>query len=275
MAGSKSYPKGSTPFRNADPIALARALAADKINVRGTGRREVAKPEAAEEADRTPDWDTWRLISDPMLWQCVALSLNIDPHQVRTHRIGGTVEHPAFNESREFDRRLYIASENLHGALRCTRVFADSHVKSRVSLRQFAGWVREVAEWRAPAELLAMADEQVAIKADKTHSEKHTDPATTTRVARKADRLGDLGQFIDDVYAAANRDDFALGTGNDRKPLPFSKGDLFKLFLVRHPGHAVAQATFEDDLKRIKVKVKSGQKRLDIKQLTEMMAVKL
>jgi hypothetical protein len=116
MAGSKSYPNGSTPFRNADPIALARALAADEINVRATGRREVAKPpRSAEEADTTPNWDKWRLIPEPRLWQCVALSLNIDPDSIEIDPVFG--RDPILPRLREFGDRIDIARENLHRTL--------------------------------------------------------------------------------------------------------------------------------------------------------------
>ncbi|MGH8470479.1 MAG: hypothetical protein ACREVY_16380 [Gammaproteobacteria bacterium] len=112
-----------------------------------------------------------------------------------------------------------------------------------------------------------MADEQAANTADRAGSGKRTDLATATREARRASRLRDLTRFIDDVYEAANQGDFNLGSGNDRKALPFSRHDLRMVFRGRHREHDVQQATFNDDLHQISVKVKPGRKRNCIKYL--------
>ena len=149
MAGSKSYPKGSTPFRNADPIVLARALAAASINVRGTGRREVAKPpRSAEEADRTPNWDKWRLIPKLTASQCAALWANIDPDKLRYDGFKGCME------SQEFKDRLDLVQANLYEALKSKN--------GKVDPRLFAAWVRGVegTGWDAPAELFAIGDQR-------------------------------------------------------------------------------------------------------------------
>ena len=74
--------------------------------------------------------------------------------------------------------------------------------------------------WEAPAELLAMADEQVASKADRAHSGKRTGAATATREARKADRSRDLKRFIEDVYEALENAGHEVGENGSRKPLP-------------------------------------------------------
>jgi hypothetical protein len=126
---------------------------------------------AAGEADRTPDWRVWQpqCVPEPKLWECVALWMDIDPRKVNISRYRVTEDlrygDPVFEESREFDERLYIASESLHRTLRCTAINQYSLLESRVSLRQFAAWAREIGR-DAPAELLAMADEPVAVKAD-------------------------------------------------------------------------------------------------------------
>ncbi len=100
---------------------------------------------------------------------------------------------------------------------------------------------------------------------------ERTGAATSKRTAKKAARLEDLRQFINDVYAAADRSGLALRAANDRRPLPFPKDVLYKVF-CQHKKHEVASATFESDLKRIGVKVTSGPKRWSAKQLAEMLA---
>jgi hypothetical protein len=154
MADSKSYPKGST-----DPIALARALAAAEANVRGTGPPERARPSAAEEADRTPNWNKWSLIPLIEAWQCGALWANIDPDKVRFIRNAWMAEGSVhrFDESQDFKDRVELVEANQYGALK-----TKGCPSGKVDLRSFAVWVREKAHekgWPAPPELLAMADE--------------------------------------------------------------------------------------------------------------------
>jgi hypothetical protein len=65
-----------------------------------------------------------------------------------------------------FKDRFDLVRANLYGALKSKN--------GKVGLPLFAAWVREKG-WGgrdAPPELLAMADEQVAIKADRAHSEE-------------------------------------------------------------------------------------------------------
>jgi hypothetical protein len=75
-----------------------------------------------------------------------------------------------------------------------------------------------------------------------------TASATTTREARKANRLRALRRFIDDVYEALDNAGHEIGKKGHRKPLPVSAGDLHTLFRTRHPEHKVARSTFNDDL---------------------------
>jgi hypothetical protein len=106
--------------------------------------------------DRTPNWNKWRLIPNPTLWQCVALSLNIDPDKV--HKEWLEINLVIREEGRKFNDRLAIALANAGdtGALRPTKYTMDSKCWE-VSLRQFAAWAHRVG-WEAPPELLAMAD---------------------------------------------------------------------------------------------------------------------
>lgn len=261
MANAKSY-------SNSDPAELAKALAAQTER----GRKEVQefwprpgyyghrKP-ALEEADRTPNWKKWWLIPSAEPWKCAALWSNINPDKVKLTQGAW----PCFDESQDFKDRVELVEAHLYGALKSQGWGVD--------LRVFAAWAREMQKfgWDAPPELLAMAaDEQAAIN---THSEKRTGAATATRGARKTSRHDDEKKFIDDLYEAVNRDVFNLGTGNDRKPLPFSMDELHTLFCALYPEHRVARSTFEDDLAGIAT-VKPGRKCCEIKGVAEMLAKK-
>jgi hypothetical protein len=110
-------------------------------------------------ADRTPNWNKWRSTPELTPSQCAALWTNIDPDKLR---YDGFKE---FMKSQEFKDRLDMVRANLYRALKAKN--------GKVDLCLFAAWVGELREgWDAPAELLAMADEEVPIKADRAPSEE-------------------------------------------------------------------------------------------------------
>ena len=104
-----------------------------------------------KEADRAPNWETWRLMPRPALWQCVALSLNIDPYKLKRDAF-------CFPErvSDQFRNRIDVTCATLRE--RHPADCAPIAERSPLSLRKFAAWAREFV-WDAPIELLAMADE--------------------------------------------------------------------------------------------------------------------
>jgi len=114
----------------------------------------------------TPNWSKWRLIPEPRLWECVALSLNIDPDRVHERR---------FHETSEFEDRLVVARANcgLEKALQLSRIDLLGGVE-KVSLRQFAAWVKQIG-WPAPSELLAMADAADANGERRAHNKRETE----------------------------------------------------------------------------------------------------
>lgn len=144
----------------------------------------------AEEADRTPNWNKWRLIPDPKQWQCVALSLNIDPDTVDYDEYVDD-EGPA--ECREFKDRLDVVNANLHKTLQPTTPGGFPYSPT-VSLRQFAAWVRDIG-WAAPPELLAMADEQAATEQNTPVERRaHNKRATEAGHREWQERINKLAQ---------------------------------------------------------------------------------
>lgn len=229
-----------------------------------------------------PKWWTnkWQWIPRALLRYVVCVSMKIDPANVppelfglvhryrvvRSYGINGPpIRAPNWSEAqlqrrKEFNDREAILFSHLY-------VKADGGV---FDLRKCAAVLARTGREEL-AELFAIADEQVA-KTDRPCSGKRTDSAIATVKARRANRLQDMSRFFDDVYEAANQGDFNLGSGNDRKELPFSRRDLRAVFLGRHPEHEIAQATFNDDLPEISVKVKSGRKFRDIRYLKTLLA---
>jgi hypothetical protein len=216
----------------------------------------------ADQRPQNVNWDYWRALD---LWPldaaCKLISGDNSNEPTRREDI----------ENRDTDNRpgwvnLY------HQAVSAEKAGNLSVVNGDVTPANFIAWVRGKG-WEVPTELLTMAEKQVTIKADRAHSGKRTATATATREAGKANRLGTLKRFIEDVYEALDKAGHAIGQSGDRKPLPVSAEDLHTLFLVRHPEHMVAQSTFNDDLGTIAT-LKPGPKRYEINQLAEMLAGK-
>lgn len=126
-----------------------------------------------------------------------------------------------------------------------------------------------LALWPDPLGSLAMADDH-----NRTPSERRTGAAIAALKRNKNDRRKKLKLFINDVYTALDKDGYALVDNGGRKPLPVSKVNLRTAFIDRHPEHEIRQATFNDDLPQISVKVNPGRKRLTIQGLRTILAKK-
>ena len=134
----------------------------------------------AEKANRPPNWNKWRLMPKARLWQCVALSMNIDPDKVNTDDVSWRGVRTLFNgESQEFRDRQDMACANAgeDGALRPAD-YGESPDFYSVSLREFAAWVP--IGWESPPELLAMASEH-------DPAEENTPTSAARRVHNKRD----------------------------------------------------------------------------------------
>ena len=230
-----------------------------------------------------PKWWTnkWQWIPRALLRYVICVSMNFDPDDppadlrdlvhrrrvVRSYGINGPPIRAPNWSGAQIQRRKEFADRS---AILRSQLYAKA-AGDVFDLRACAAVLARTGR-RELAELFAIADEQVAKTTDRPCSGKRTDSAIATVKARRANRLQDMSRFFDDVYEAANQGDFNLGSGNDRKELPFSRRDLRAVFLGRHPEHEIAQATFNDDLPEISVKVQSGRKFRDIKYLKALLA---
>lgn len=108
--------------------------------------------------DRKPNWRKWSHVPDVKLWEGVALSLGIEPDQVRISGTSWMGEGLAFREEKELDERLFVAKRNLTsgGALEPTSIAMGDPARSMVRLRQFADWVLTLG-WPVPPEFVDLA----------------------------------------------------------------------------------------------------------------------
>jgi hypothetical protein len=91
------------------------------------------------------------------LWEGVALSMNIEPREVR-REYSWKAEARFYHESQEFNDRLLVATRNVtrHWMLRPTAKLATALDESRVDLPYFAAFADSL-NWNIPPELKQLA----------------------------------------------------------------------------------------------------------------------
>jgi hypothetical protein len=114
-----------------------------------------------EEADdRAPNWSIWKHLPRMKLYESVALSLNIDPLELRHHpqawMTGGPGRPvvPFFLEGQQFQERWSVAQRSLGSNLPGPINWPEHRhgAPPEVRLAAFARWARSV-EWEMPVEL--------------------------------------------------------------------------------------------------------------------------
>jgi hypothetical protein len=95
--------------------------------------------------DDGPNWRKWKAVPRVTLREGIALSLNVEPGQLK--------------ESKEFGDRLFVAIRNLHGALKAKAAIVDDPAECLVSLSEFAAWAISV-EWKIPDEFTSLTEAQ-------------------------------------------------------------------------------------------------------------------
>jgi hypothetical protein len=102
------------------------------------------------------NWRKWKRVPSATLYEAVALSLNIDPEQIRRNPrawMGGK----RFAEDQEFLDRLFVANRNIDNLgprnYMGVRYYEEDPV---VNLQAFAAWAASIG-WHLPAELVGPA----------------------------------------------------------------------------------------------------------------------
>jgi hypothetical protein len=104
--------------RRVQTARLREALADD-----GYVRGPIAERMTEEADERAPNWRIWKHVPGPKLYECVALSLNIDPRKLRHHPQAwmtggpGRPAVPVFLEDQEFQERWLVAQRSLGSTL--------------------------------------------------------------------------------------------------------------------------------------------------------------
>jgi len=117
---------------------------------------------------KKPDWSEWSLMSKVELWQAVALSMDLEPHDlhrdVHTPLLGfGSFfvpnSFPSSAIEREFEKRLRILEANIEDSAKFPDAVINGELRrSIVELPEFSAWAASVG-WEMPDELATKSPE--------------------------------------------------------------------------------------------------------------------
>lgn len=114
--------------------------------------------------DRSPNWAKWKHIPDVMLWQAVALSLNIDP-DLADRSYSWKAEGTVTGELKEFKDRLDILLANFGRGrlLKPTSLSLSDPEEATLRLDTFAAWAISIG-WPIPSDLAALSIESLQLE---------------------------------------------------------------------------------------------------------------
>jgi hypothetical protein len=224
--------------------APARSGGTGCERIEGIGRAPEGGAMAV--SNRAPDWGWWSHVPTVTLHEAVALSLNIDPKQLRRASTHALIAGRQFDEGPEFERRLALANrclgDTLPGPLNQLSVHYYNEAAA-VRLREFARWAHSV-EWRVPPELARLAGREQSGNAPILDPQEHV-----TTVSVLAEPEIEAGRATADAYTHSGfsgrpskgkhliDDEFdrRVGAGTALPSLADEAKALFDWFRQRHP----------------------------------------
>ena len=245
---------------NAKLAALSQKERREVLNAAGLNHVSAAPPpiepiRSSYTASKTPsalsfiDWRYWRHMPEVKQWEACALSLNINPENMKHRPQGwmtGPGSGPIFADGSfpgktaqvEFNKRLRLLSASLHTSAFFTAVnnlvVSGRHLAT-INLREFALWGLHVEFDDMPPELVAMAEtkpEPVHVVTTETKEQRQDRRLkacidaglpmdTRAALLRLPDGVGDVADresvtrqaFSADVKDALNRRESAIREG--------------------------------------------------------------
>lgn len=109
--------------------------------------------------DRPVNWAIWRFMPNVKIYHAVALSLGIDPGQVKYVKDSWMAGPDLlFDESQNFNDRLMLVVSNV-ASLKVVAISTSDRSKHEINLGSFAAWTQTVG-WEVPDELRELAKSQ-------------------------------------------------------------------------------------------------------------------
>ncbi len=109
------------------------------------------------------NWEKWQFIPEVILWEAVALSLDIEPEYLdaKDPKISRHKQAIQYEEEKEFNDRYFIAESNMgkNKALLPLSVIPRGH-RHGISLVDFSAWAQSL-NWEIPQELANLATQNV------------------------------------------------------------------------------------------------------------------
>lgn len=166
----------------------------------------------AENKVNAPNWKEWKYTPSVRLWEACALSLNIDPHNLKDSGhgwMGDSNETPSFKPTSfpnsELETEFYLRVRLLVANFSDRKYFQPSKLnmaaiwQCSVKLSDFAHWASSIVKWKGLPPELVVLDTKNAQESDKNKVKEniHKDeapfePASTVNETTKDDKLWNI-----------------------------------------------------------------------------------
>lgn len=153
---------------------------------------------------RTPTWSVWLNVPEVAIWEAVALSLNIDPDRVKHNAHSFMAEEHLFDESKEFDDRITVATRNAGQALRLSTNSLVDTTENKVSLPGFSQWASTIG-WHMPDEMLTLENVIPPNARDAANPDKTLGNRERTNLLRIIRALAEMQNLPAKGYAESMR----------------------------------------------------------------------
>jgi len=114
------------------------------------------------EKTEKPNWDKWRNMLEVVLWEAVALSLDVEPDYLdsRDEKLSMHRQPKQDKDEKNFNDRYDVAESHMGigKPLRPGSILPRAH-RAGISLAEFAAWAQSI-NWEIPQELADLAKER-------------------------------------------------------------------------------------------------------------------
>jgi len=158
------------------------------------------------EKTEKPNWDKWRNMLEVVLWEAVALSLDVEPDYLdsRDEILSRHRQAKQYKDENDFNDRYDVAESHMGigKPLRPGSILPRAH-RAGISLAEFSAWAQSI-NWEIPQELADLARER---------SQSNTQSNDANKVEQKKNTTGESPQYEGQtISTTVTNSDFPLDT---------------------------------------------------------------
>lgn len=175
------------------------------------------------EKTEKPNWDKWRNMLEVVLWEAVALSLDVEPAYLDSRdEIHSRHRQPKqYKDEKDFNDRYDVAESHMGigKPLRPGSILPRAH-RAGISLAEFSAWALSI-NWEIPQELADLAKER---------SQSSTQSSNENKVEQKKSLTGKSPQYGGQtIFTTDYNSDFPLDTKWEDMTWIFLTNEMVKI----------------------------------------------